>query len=118
MITWMRKLRDIVKLHKQLLEIIGTYNSDKEWMSNRIACAEQTIKDRTDIHTDFHFRGQNQIIAIGRHRNRDYVQVFTIDQKDFDNMLNILRDITKFTRPGRFDIPSSFKAVIERELDY
>lgn len=69
MLNWLRKLRAIVK----------GYDADLAKAHARIAKLEKLLKDSTDIAVDVGLKSPCQVIVIGRYRNADYVQAFSME---------------------------------------
>ena len=120
MFNWFKKLREIIKAHKQIMRIVGSYDSDHKWFVARLVQAENTIKDRTDISADVHFHGpnRNQIIVTGRYRSRDYIQVFTLADNELRTVIDQLREMERYGVVDKVDAICDMKAVIERELRF
>ena len=106
MISWIKKLIGIVK----------NYDSDRETLRVRIAQAEQVIRDRTDVHADVHYKSENQIIVVGRYKNRDYVQTYSVCSGDFHALIQQLRDMERYGHISRIDAPPAMRAVFEHDL--
>jgi hypothetical protein len=113
MIRWFRKLREIVR----------NYDTDRNAIHLKICQtekraieAENVIRSRTDIHADIHYKSDNQIIVVGRYRNRDYVQVFHVAPDDFCAMIEKFRDMERYGYMARVDAPPQMKVVFENEL--
>lgn len=118
MIKWFKKLKEIVACHKQILKIVGSYDRDHKWFISRITQAENMIRERTDISADVHMmnRNPNQIIVTGRYRNRDYVQVFTLQDNDLRSLIEQLREMERFGVVSKIDCAYDMRGVFEREL--
>ncbi len=113
MIRWFRKLREIVR----------NYDTDKNAIllkicrtEKRAIEAENVIRDRTAIHADIHTQSDNQIIVVGRYRNRDYVQVFHMASNDFCATIEKFREMERFGFMSRIDAAPQMKAVFENAL--
>jgi hypothetical protein len=110
MISWIKKLYQIVK----------NYDIDKNKLLTRIAQAEKIIKDRTNIHTnihtDVHYKSDNQIIVIGRYKNRDYIQTFNVSSEDFPTLIKQLHQMERYGHVTRIDAPPMMRAVVERDF--
>lgn len=108
MIKWFRKLRRIVR------------NYDQEWqfLENRCRSAEEVIRERTDINADvaFHARGTSQIIMMGRYKNRDFIQIYSLRDVDFEGMVHRLRELERYGEIRKVDAPMGMRAVFESEF--
>lgn len=106
----------MIKWFKKLLFIVKNYDVDRTFVINRIEKAERIIKDRTDIHADVHYKSGNQIVVIGRYKNRNYIQTFNVSGDDFSGLVDRLKDMERYGHIGRIDAPPQMNAVIENEL--
>lgn len=104
------------KWFKKLKRIIDGYDSDRDRLLERITIAEKIIKDRTDIHVDYHMKGQSFIFVSGRYRGMDYMQSFNVGDKDFRELVEILKQMSRHASVRRIDCPPSMKQVFEHEL--
>ena len=108
MINWIKELRFIVKHYRQ----------HQAWLENELASTNEVLRDRTDIHADIHYKSDNQIVVIGRYRNRDYVQTYRVSGDDFRALVEQLRGMQKYGHIGRIDSPPQMKSVFDNELQY
>lgn len=83
---------------------------------NRAESAESVIRERTDLHADLHYKSDSQIIAMGRFRGRDYVQIYNLDPDDFERMIHQFRDMEQYGHMARVDAPPPMCAVFEHEF--
>jgi len=122
----MKKIKNLINWCKKLIYIVNNYDLEIKNLSNRIDCAESNvnkginmIKKRTKIHADVsYFEGSpTQIITIGRYRNRDYIQVFSLhNDNDFKMLIEKLREMERYGDLERIDCPIGLEAVLDREL--
>jgi len=138
MITWFKTLFKIVRKYDSMIEHLKNVNSLQSKInidhSNRlnevhdaVHIAERArqdatqavnyIKERTEVSADINMRRNcpNTIIVVGRYKNRDYVEVFDVD--DMDHMVNDLRRMQKFHHRKVVDGPPQFKAFVDAEMD-
>lgn len=110
-IEWIKTLFQIVREYKQL-------KYDLEAARKRAEFAVQIIQERTDLHVDMAFTKQSHtnVILVGRYRGRDYVEVHTIDEKTFEELIPMLKDMEQSSRLRRFDAPFHMKSIVENEL--
>jgi len=118
MVKYFKKLNELIKSHKQIMRVVGSYDNDHKWFMSRLTQAENLIKDRTDISANVHFHGRNrnQIIVTGRYKSRDYVQVFTLADNDLRYLIEHLREMERFGVVDKVDSIMDMRAVIKREL--
>lgn len=79
--------------------------------------AEQVIRERTDVHTDIHYKAPSTIIMIGKYRNKDYVKVFNMEEREWIPILEGLRNMQKYGIINRIDAPPHLDVVLKRELE-
>lgn len=79
----------------------------------------ERVRSVTTIDADLtYLRGQpNTIIVTGRYQNRAYVNVFDIQDGDFEGLIKTLKDMQQMGRVRHIDAPPIFRAVIERDLE-
>lgn len=116
-----------VNWFKRLSYIVNHYDQDKIEMLSKLNYAEkkaaeavQVIKERTNIHADVHVKLNNptQVIAIGRYRNHDYVQVFSIHADDFSELVLRLKDMEKYGNLQRIESPIELRGVFDRDTSW
>jgi hypothetical protein len=76
------------------------------------------VRERTNIAVDVNFKSANHVIVIGRYRNSDYVQTYSIPEKDLFNIIAELKEMEKYGNAKRIDAPPIFKAVFERDVKH
>ena len=85
-INWIKKLINIVKF----------YDMDRRSLHLRIDELERILKERTDIAVDIRHRGMNHVIVVGRYKNRDFVQTYTLAEFDLGAMIDILKSMERY----------------------
>lgn len=79
---------------------------------------EKLMKERTEVHADIHNQNSSQIIIIGRYRNRDYIKMYPIPDKNIIDVINHLKSISHHTKLGRMDcIHPEMGICIKREIE-
>lgn len=107
MITWLKKLQNIV----------AHYTSDIVTLHRRITQLETMLRDRTDISMDISCRKDpNYVIMVGRYKNVDYVQTYSFAACDFEALIKYCNSIKKQGVIKVVDAPPIFRAVVSREL--
>lgn len=116
MFSWLRKL----------FGIVAAYDREKtsleermKYLQARVNCAEELIRDRTDIGVDMEFNpnnGANHIIVVGQYKGIDYVQSYCVDSRDFSHFVDILRGMRRYGSVKYVDAIPQFRAVIKREV--
>lgn len=92
--------------HRKLLRTLA--ENDRE--------LTEVMRRRTQYHIDgaIHRESPATIVLVGRYRGTDYVEVFSLGQGDFENLLRTCTHLNKFARAGRVDAPQAFRAVVGR----
>lgn len=121
---------NLLKWWKDLRRIVACYDIEKQLAIRRMAAAENAtgqlrrqiaslealIRDRTNIAVDVGFKTASHVIVIGRYRNADYVQSYSLSTDDLGHLIEHLKAMDKTGQVRRVDAIPSFKAVYEREL--
>lgn len=104
--------------------------SDEFWkdltvMENRISAlnirvesCKEMIKDLNSINVDVSPIGRdpNVIIAVGRYRNMDYVQVHSFHQESFAEIIHHIIALRREGRVDRIDAPRNMRFAIKDEM--
>lgn len=111
---------------KKLKRIVKDYDADQKSATarvdtlarahGRIVELEALIRDRTDIAVDVRFREASHIIVVGRYKNADYVQSFTMRDTELEGLIRQLRDMERGGYVRRIDAVPEIRAVIKREI--
>lgn len=116
-------MRKLIAWFKNLHLINRTYHRDMARLESRItSCFATTqdvlnlIKERTDVHCDLHYRGDDVVICIGRFRGRDFVSVYNLHSRDFEHTVQHLRDLNRSANIRKIDCVPVVHAVIAREF--
>jgi len=101
---------------RKLKHIVETYDQDKKSIDSKLTHLENIIKDRTDVHMDIHKNSCN-IIVIGKYRDRDYVNSYSLSYRDFKSVVDHLIEISRYTNVGKIDSAwPDMKYVIDDEI--
>ena len=106
----------MLKFLKKLVFIVNNYDSNLKHAHARIASLEKVLAERTTIGVDVSFHNDNHIIVVGRYRNRDYVQTFSVRTEDMRGFIEHLKEMERYGSVKYVDAPPSFKAVIEHNF--
>ena len=115
----------IFKNIRRLIRVARDYDEDQSQLklmySDAIGRSDEAMKlmrERTTLGMDVGFNKHNDthVILVGRYRNRDYVEVMTIDNDCFDELIPILKQMQKSSKISRIDVPFTLKEVIDREI--
>lgn len=98
-----------------LWRIAKTYDDDRARLRSEIRAGVDLIQDRTTLHADISPSKHDPsfVILVGRYRDRDYVQTFSLRSDDFQELAESCRALSREGRWGRIDAPPVFRAVIE-----
>lgn len=118
-------MKTILKRLKRLWEISAHFDSDLKTIFAKIDCAEKriidaekVIRDRTTISVDHHISQDSTIILCGQYDNHDYVEILSMDSKEFAPFVLRLREMKHLGMLRRVDSGPSLKIVWESEKDY
>ncbi|MBR7777399.1 hypothetical protein [Undibacterium rugosum] len=106
MFTWFKKLRRIVESHD--VELCAAHA--------RIAQLETVLRERTNIAVDVGFRDGNHVIVIGRYKNTDYVQTYSLSDGDISAIIEQLRMMERYGAVKRVDAPPRIRGVFAHEF--
>jgi len=99
----MGKVRDVIARVKRLWQISAAYDKQMGTLRGELQLVHKRVGKHTTIHADLHLKEPSHIIAIGRYKNHDYVRIFDLDTHSFRGMVDSLRQLEPYGRPGRFD---------------
>ena len=74
---------------------------------------EKFIREGTDVSADIGVRGPGTIIATGRYKGRDYVQVFDMRDEDLRYVVDMLKEMKRHHRVRAVDAPASMRSFID-----
>lgn len=106
MITWFKKL----------FEIVRDYDQRNDYNTQRVIDLEKILRDRTSLNVDIHHKGLNHVIMVGRYKNTDWIQTYTIDGKDFHHLVDQLKHMQRYGVVDRVDAPPQMSAAIRSSL--
>lgn len=114
-LNWFKLLAYIVENYQKdqasIVENFGRVKSSVRSLDSKIA-------ELTDIGVDYSYRGKdpNHIIIVGRYKNVDIVQTFSIHGQDLDYLMNLLKDMERHARVKFVDAPPEIRAVMKRNF--
>jgi hypothetical protein len=107
MFNWLKKLAFIVK----------NYDKHQQDAIARMDEIRRMMRERTEVSADINYAGiGNHIIVVGRYKDVDHAQCFTVDSNQFAQTVERLRELRKFAKLGRTDVPPAFSASFRRHL--
>ncbi len=119
MINWIKKLLRIVRDYDSNLSAIkDRQETENNTMRRVLVEGIRLIKERTDISANVNLgnRSPNQVIVIGRYKNADYVQVYTLETNDLAHLIGQLREMQKHGVVSKIDAASSVRAIIDKGI--
>lgn len=121
-INWIKSLNYIVRNYEKDIKatesaIIAIGTAAKNLKSG-LSSLDARLAEMTDIGIDVSYRGRdpNHIIIVGRYKNQDFVQTFTIDGDDINYFVNLLKEMERHARVRRVDAPPQMRAAFIRDL--
>ena len=110
-INWIKLLFSIVRNHKSVLNRLN-------YLLERINETDKLMQERTEFHADIHNQTDSQIIIIGRYRNRDYIKMYPIPDRNIKDVVNHLKSLSRHARTGRMDcIHPTMESCIKKEIN-
>jgi len=124
--AWMLHQLEAVHEHRKETDtFVKSISGRTTRLSNRIEEAIKFIKDRTEVSADVspsswyprNHRGTNTVIVVGRYKNNDYIDVYSLNVDSFRYLIEHLRELNKHGEIHRIDAPEPFSAVIRRDIE-
>ena len=103
---------------KNLWRIAATYDSTVGSLRMSLDHTRDIMKQRTTVHADLspHMKSPHQIITIGRYKNKDYIQVYSVTGESFSYMVGMLRDMRRHGEVGIIDAPHGSECFIREDI--
>ena len=102
LISWFKALRFVVK----------SYVTDMRALRRRMDELDKLIRERTDIAVDVRFREPNYVIVVGRYKNADYIQTYSVRSNDLGYLIDMLKNMERHAQVRIVDAPPGMKAVV------
>ena len=108
-----RKQAELIK-EQQLL--INTLQSSLDEVVHLVQQTKHTLDRHTLAGIDVNPCGGHQVVLVGRYKGNDYVEIFSLPEKDFTGVVDHMRYLKK--QFGRFyrDVPVTMRAFLDQEL--
>jgi hypothetical protein len=106
MLKWLKKARLIV----------AGYDAELRSIHRRIDDLDALVRDRTNIAVDVGFRSASHVIVIGRYKNNDYIQTFSVEHDDLTLLVDRLRQMERHGEVRRVDAPPPLRGAFARDL--
>lgn len=120
-----KKIKSIPSWFKALGRVVATFDravlrlqEADATILDRAERAEQFIRERTEVNLDLSVnpKDANTVVVIGRYKNQDYVEVFSIHGDNFAKLVDTLRDMARFHEVSRVDCPHHMKYFVDDHL--
>lgn len=101
---------------KTLQRIVPSYDDDLAVLYRRINGLEQLLRERTDIGVDVAYTGRDRshVIVVGRYRNTDFVQTYSLHPADFTGLVEHLKQMERHGVVRHMDAPPTMKTAFQR----
>ncbi|MCP4304700.1 MAG: hypothetical protein GY788_07455 [bacterium] len=109
MVKWLKDKLGITALeeeNKRLREVVQAHGN---FVSEKIA----ELQEYTRVDADIGFRGNNTIILTGVYRNRAYVQFYDLEDGEFRDLVEHLKDKKDHALIRNIDAPLAFRGMFE-----
>jgi hypothetical protein len=107
--------KNMLKWFKKLRTIVAGYDTGLKNAHARISELEKLVRDRTNIAVDVGFKSASHVIVIGRYRNADYIQSYSLNSPDITTLVEQLRHMERCGELRRVDAPPQFKVAFLRD---
>lgn len=106
----------MIKWVKKLFYIVKNYSADVSSLRLQINNLEKILRDRTDISVDVSASRMdaNHIIVVGRYKNIDYVQTFSLQNNDIGKLIDQLKEMERYGEIRKVDCPPPMRAVFKK----
>jgi hypothetical protein len=108
---------NLISWFKTLRAIVATHDAEMASLRRHMDHLDRLVRERTDIGVDAacHRSDRSHVIVVGRYRNRDYVQTYSVQPEDFIGLVEHLKAMETHGVVRYMDGPPMMKAVFERE---
>ena len=116
LILWFKTLQAVVAAHTENARLLREIEMAQKRLQPRIVALEEIIRQHTVIGVDVGFRGPSTVIVMGRYKNHDHVECFTIGETDFHSLIGSLKHMQQMGRLEVIDAPHAIRVNILHEL--
>ena len=107
---WLEDKIGITKLKQDIQELerkVGSYKASNHHLQNQVNKVHDFVREATTVSADIQYKHSqgSTIVVTGRYRNNDYVNVFTVEHKDMNYIVDFLRDKERTMGRGFYDTP-------------
>ena len=78
--------------------------------------AVEQVRRHTSVSADIDMRGESYCIVVGRYKNRDYVRLFPMPERELKSLIEQLHHAEKHYRRGRIDVPHGMERMVEHAM--
>jgi hypothetical protein len=113
--------KELVRLDKEQTANIHMRDAQARWLEKKIQEATAYVRERTEVHADVSasnkWRGSNTIIVAGRYKDNDYVEVFSIATDNFRDVVETLKERSKYGELHTLDAAPHIRELIKRDIE-
>ena len=113
---WFKALRAVVKNYatdmRALRQSVDEANRTLKAVRRRMDKLDRLIRERTDIAVDVRFGEPNYVIVVGRYKNADYVQTYSVKSDDLGYLVDMLKNMERHAQVRIVDAPPGMKTVV------
>lgn len=109
---WIKKKTGFLAMSEKIIQL----ESDVERLQFSAKRMESIIKEHVTWSADVsanHRHGPSTVVLVGRYRKKDYVNVYNIEDDQFSDLVNHLREIDRNFRRGPVDSHFGIKRFID-----
>jgi len=101
------QIKNLMAMESQLQSDINHANTVARKALSLSKAAEEHIKKATTIDVDYyqHPQASNTIITIGRYHGKSYIRSHDVPGDEFNKLIDIVRDMSKFANLRHCDVP-------------
>lgn len=120
MIDFIKELIRIVRNYERLRQLdcsMLDHNITEVLVLKRnMKTLEKLVRDRTEVAADINYRGPSSVIVVGRYKGADFIETYTLHDRDFHDLVSELRGKEQFGTVRTVDAPPSIKGVVMRSM--
>lgn len=110
MIEWLKDKLGITGLELRNLELeqrVQSYKESNRHFQNRLDKLESLVRECSSVSSDIHMTHNKGgiVFVAGRYRNKDYVELFTVDDNTMPVLIDQLKHLEKDHTRGYYDAP-------------
>lgn len=99
-------------------KIVRTHDATISELRCRMIKLDTVLRDRTDVAVDVRLREPNYVIVVGRYKNVDYIQTYSVASDELCDLVGMLKKMERHARVRVVDAPPQMRAVFNRGTPY